>query len=132
MHFVNVLYYHYFLFYTKVLPDDEPHATVVFTLSFCESWLVFTLIDWIGAIFFCRLFINSKWIMATVLLLLIGINYVFYIRNGNGRRIVKQQPVLWQSKKFSIAVAFLFCFITISFLFWTNQYFQNIISNCKL
>jgi hypothetical protein len=41
---MEVFYYYYYLFYTKVLTDDEPHATVVFTLSFSESLLInFTL-----------------------------------------------------------------------------------------
>lgn len=53
---MNVLYYYYYLFYTKVLPDDEPHATVIFTLSFSESLLLNGLLD-----IFSAIFIVKKW-----------------------------------------------------------------------
>ncbi len=34
---IKVLYYYYYLFYTKIIRDDEPHATTIFTLSFSLS-----------------------------------------------------------------------------------------------
>lgn len=131
MHFLKVLYYHYFLFYTRVLPDDEPHATVVFTLSFSESLLINTLIDWIGAVYFCRHFMNSTWAMVSIFIVLLCINYFVFIRDRKGIKIVKQQPMLWGSRKLSRAFAITFWLITTSFLFWTVQYFRYVIGNCK-
>ena len=42
---MKVLYYYYYLFYSKILPDDEPHATTVFTLSSSEGFLINGALD---------------------------------------------------------------------------------------
>ena len=33
MKILDVLYYYYYLIYTKVIPDDEPNATAIFCLG---------------------------------------------------------------------------------------------------
>lgn len=60
--YMSVLYYYYYFFYTKILPDDEPHATVIFTLSFSEALLVNYVIEFFSAhllVSFC--WANGQW-----------------------------------------------------------------------
>lgn len=48
---MNVSYY-YYLFYTKVLPDNQPHSTVIFTLSFTFSLIINGIVNVVFAYLF--------------------------------------------------------------------------------
>lgn len=127
---MNLLYYYYFLFYTKVLPDNEPHATTVFTLSLSESFIVNGVLDILLAYLFC--FSLNKWSMIIISLLIMGINYLLYSRSGKAKKIIKLKPKVFNSNKLSIVIVILFFVITASFLFWGPIYVKHILEeHCK-
>lgn len=121
---MKVLYYYYYLFYTKILPDDEPHATTVFTLSASEGFLINGILQISLARFFC--IPVNKWPMIGVLVLLIFINYLYYHRTDKAKEIVKNKPMFYSNHKLSIALTLLFFIITLSFLFWEPVYVKHI------
>lgn len=61
---MKILYYYYYLFYTKILPDDQPHSTVIFCLSAMESFIVNGLLNIISITIFC--YNIPKWPMLVV------------------------------------------------------------------
>lgn len=127
---MNVLYYYYYLFYTRVLPDNEPHATVIFTLSFSESLLVNYMIDFAGVHLFCK-FLLGKWSMISIFVLIIVINYLIYHRTGKNKEIVEKKPKFLNSNKASTIITGTFFLITTSFLFWMTDYLMNVIDQCR-
>lgn len=127
---MDVLYYYYYLFYTRVLPDDEPHATVIFTLSFSEALLVNYTIDFIAVHLLCK-YLLSKWSMIAIFLLIMGTNYLIYHRTGKNKLIVERKPKFFNNNKASIAVTALFFLITTSFLFWVADYLMYVIDQCR-
>lgn len=127
---MNILYYYYYLFYTKVLPDDEPHATVVWTLSFSESLLISYTYDFITVHFYCSLSL-SKWKYIITFLCVLIFNYFFYIKTARGREIVNRKPKFLNRNILSIVVTFLFCLITSSFLLWMDIYLLYILEKCR-
>lgn len=129
MKVLDVFYYYYYLFYTKVLPDDEPHATVVFTLSFSEALLINYSINVIGSHFFCK-YLLGKWEMISIIVILNGFNYLLYLKTGRGKKIVKSKPIFFNNHYLSLIVTLLFFLITSSFLFWVADYAQYVISHC--
>lgn len=126
---MDVLYYYYYLFYTRVLPDDEPHATVIFTLSFSESLLVNGILDILSAHLFCLKM--DMWLMIGILLLLIAINYLTYSRTKKSRVIVEQKPRFFSNHKASIVITLLWFIITTSFMFWKPIYVKYILDQCR-
>jgi hypothetical protein len=127
---MKVLYYYYYLFYTRIIPDDEPHATTIFTLSISQALLVNYSIDFIAVHLLCR-FLLGKWAMITTSLLIIGINYLYYSKNGKGKEIILEKPKFFKSNGISIIMTGLFFSITTSFLFWMADYLMYVIDKCK-
>jgi hypothetical protein len=125
---MNVLYYYYYLFYTRVLPDNEPHATVIFTLSFSESLLINGIID-ISSAHFCK---NMEmWLMIGIFVMLIAANYLIYSKTKKSRIIVEQKPAFFSSHKVSIIITLLWFIITTSFMFWEPIYVKDILDQCR-
>lgn len=130
MMFLKVLYYHYYLFYTRVLPDPEPHATSVFTLSMSESFFVVMLIDFIGAKYYCTRFLEV-WSMVAITAAIIVANYLLFMKNKQGVKIVKDKPLLFNSVFISRFITILFFLFTTSLLFWPPFVIRDLIENCK-
>jgi len=127
---MDVLYYYYYLFYTRVLSDDEPHATVIFTLSFSEALLVNYTVDFIAVHLLCK-YLLSKWSMIVIFLLIMGINYLIYHRTGKNKEVVERKPKFFGSNKASIVATIFFFLVTTSFLFWAADYMMQVIDRCR-
>ena len=122
---IKVFYYYYYLFYTKILPDDEPHATVIFTLSFTLASLINGVIN----IFLAQIvgYALGKWEMISIFLVIMIINYFVYFRTGRAKQVVKEQPMFFDNQKLSIVITAIFLIVCISFLFWSPIYVKNLL-----
>lgn len=129
MKLLDVLYYHYYLFNTKLVRDSEPFATTNWMLSFNESLLVNGLIDFTLAKLFCIRM--ALWSLIAIFLLILAINYFYYNRSGRAREIVTEKPLLFGNSKISIWFTILFFLITISWLFWGHFYMNYLMSKCE-
>lgn len=109
---MKILYYYYFLFYTKILPDDQPHATTIFTLSVSESFLIIGVLQLLFAYLFCV--ILNKWQMMGIALLIIGVNYFSYWTSGKAKKIIKTKPKILNNN--ILSVFYVVCFFVITFL----------------
>jgi hypothetical protein len=126
---VDVLYYHYFLFYTKVFKEDQPHFTTWFALSSSEGLLINGIIDIVFLKFYC--FSIGFWPMIFIFLLILCLNYWHYEKLGNGIEVVNREPLYFQSRYLSLAFAILFFLITVSWVFWGPIYGKYILENCS-
>lgn len=122
---IKVFYYYYYLFYTKILPDNQPHATVIFTLSFSLALLINGLINIILA--HTMSYALGKYGMIGIFVLTMGINYLLFYRKGKAKEIVKEQPKFFNNHMLSIILTVLFFLITASFLFWEAGYVGSIL-----
>jgi hypothetical protein len=129
MYLFDVIYYHFFLFYSKVLKDPEPHFATILAFSFCQSLFVNGLIDLITLKWFC--YQIPVWPQFMIVLAMIYFNYLGFIRNGNAKKITVTQPTLMKNRGISIIVSLLFFFISISYLFWGPIYGRHLLSQCK-
>ena len=111
---MSILYYYYYLFYTKILPDDQPHSTVVFCLSLSESFLINGFLNIASIPLFCYHF--SKWPMIGITIAIMIVNYLIYYRSGKMHRIIVEKPKLFNSNAASVVLSvvfFLFSFLMI-------------------
>jgi len=127
---MNLLYYYYFLFYTRVLPDREPHVTTIFTLSLSESFLINGILQIFLAHLLCIAL--GKWQMITIFIFIVGVNYLLFTKSGKAKEIVKLKPKIFNSFILSAIGVFIFFVITASFLFWEPIYIKQILEeHCR-
>lgn len=112
----KVFYYYYFLFYLKLIKADSPHLLTVLVLSLSWSLIVNSIIDFILIYLFkypLGLFGNIG-----ILALIICIQYFYFIRKNNAKRIVELKPKLFENHNLSIIITIIFFLFTASTLFW--------------
>ncbi len=123
---MNVFYYYYYLFYTKVLPDNQPHSTVIFTLSFTFSLILNCIVN-ITLAYILGISLG-KWEMIGIFVFIIVLLYFAYYRNGKGKRIVKEKPKIFNSNRISIVLTALLFLIGILALFLQADITKNILN----
>lgn len=127
MHLLNVLYYHFYLFYVKF--DPEPQVTTLLSFSFCQSLLINGILDFIALKFYC--YQIKVWIFMLILAFIIFLNYLIFHRRGQVEQIIKSKPILLNNKALSIIITTLFFLITASWLFWGPIYGKHLLDQCK-
>ncbi len=125
---IDVFYYYYYLFYTKILPDSQPHSTVIFTLGFTLGLIIVSIIKIFMSIFIYKSM--DKWEMIGINLLIMFILYLTYYRTGKGEKLVKKvKPKFFGNNVFSIVMTALL-FLTAMFgLFIVPTIIRDILHN---
>ncbi|RAJ31144.1 hypothetical protein LY11_02375 [Pedobacter cryoconitis] len=126
---LNVIYYYYYLIYTKIIPDNEPHATVIFTLSVSEMMILNLLLE----IYLIKSHCISLpiWISVALLVLILLFNIFYYRISKKGEAIVKNQPKLLKSNALSIVVTGLIFIIAIACMIFGSNYTHDLLNECK-
>lgn len=103
----RVFYYYFFLFYTRVMADDQPHSRTVWALGVAFSFIINGLIEIPLAYFFsCYLNTIQKVIISVFVMVLF---YLKYYRSGRGKRIVEiEKPNFFGNNTASIILTILF------------------------
>jgi ABC-type iron transport system FetAB permease component len=107
------------------LKDNEPHLLATLALSFSLSLLVNGVLNIILA--HVLKFAFSKWEMIGLLLLILLLFSFFLHRNGMAKKIVEEQPKLFNSHKLSKVITIIFFVVTTSFLFWEAGYVGTVL-----
>jgi hypothetical protein len=126
---MNVLYYNYYLFITRGGKEDQPHATVIFALSFSESLLVNYAIEFVGVHLLCK-FLLDTWSMIVIFGLILLANYTYFVRTGRNIKIIERRPKFFNNSKASAIITITFILITTSFLFWMADYLMWVLDKC--
>jgi len=127
---MDVLYYYIYLFYVKVISDNQPHSRTIWALGVTSAFIINGLIDIPLTYFFnCYLSIIQKVIILVILLLFF---YLKYYRSGKGIRIVeKEKPKFFGSNTASIILTILFFLIGMLFLFFKADVVREILEMKK-
>ena len=127
---MDVLYYYIYLFYVKVISDNQPHSRTIWALGVTSAFIINGLIDIPLTYFFnCYLSTIQKVIILVILLLFF---YLKYYRSGKGIRIVeKEKPKFFGSKIASIILTVLFFLISMFFLFFSADIVREILEKKK-
>ncbi len=125
---INVLYYYYYLFYTKIIPDSQPHSTVIFTLGFSLGLILVGIINLLISITIGKSL--NKWEMIIIDLFMMFVLYLIYYRTGKGKKIVTiHKPKILNSNVLSIIMTAVF-FLTAMFgLFFVPTLVRDILNN---
>lgn len=126
---LKILYYNFYLFYHRILGEANPHMVAVLALSFAESLLLNSVLSIIEIYFFCLDFPN-QWQGISICALLIILNSKYYIRDGQGKLIVKGSPNIL-NKAFSIFLTIVFTAISIYVLFNSADWEMALLEKCR-
>ena len=124
---IRVFYYYYFLFYSKVLVQPEPHFVTVLAISFVESLWINAVLDIIALTGFC--YKIDKLLMIAITLLLIAINYWNFTKKNNSANIIKSKPLFFKNHKLTTTIIIILSVIGISWLFWGSFYAKYVLEN---
>ncbi len=125
---IRTIYFYYFTFYKRILSETNPHLTTVLALSFAESLLVNFILSLAEIYFYC--FNVSKWQGISICLLLILVNYNYYIKRKNGDVIVDEEPKLMENATLSVLTVILFTSLAIYILFTTSNWQLILLERC--
>ena len=128
---MDVLYYYIYLFYVKVISDNQPHSRTIWALGAASAFIINGLIDIPLAYFFnCYLSTIQKIIIIIIVMTLF---YLKYDRSGKGIRIVKKEkPKFFGSNTASIILTVLFFLISMLFLFFKAEVMIKILEMNKV
>lgn len=120
----KALYYCYYLFYTRVIPDDEPHATTLYTLSVTETIYFVVIAELFYINFYCK--IIPLWGLGLILGTVILKNYIYFFKINDKEQIIKAKK-----RPLSILIALVFFLTGIYLLIWLPYYLKSFLSNCQ-
>lgn len=125
MKFLNIIYYHYYLFYNKILKDMQPIFTTTFTFSFSLSLVINGCINIVLA-HTNGTYLN-KWSMISIFVIIFIFNYLYYYKRNKANELILLKPKLDNSNYLSAFITILFFLICVSFLFWEPIYTRGVI-----
>ena len=127
---MDVLYYYIYLFYVKVMSDNQPHSRTVWALGVTSSFIINFSLD-MGLAFFFG-YTLSVFQMVSIAALLMLLFYFKYYKSGRGKQIVKKEkPKFFGSNTASIILTILFFLISMSFLFLGPDIVREILEKKK-
>jgi hypothetical protein len=122
---IKVLYYYYYLFYTKIIPDDEPHATVIWTLSLSIALIIDFFLSLFAAVIF-GIFLR-KWVMLIIFALVLVSLYLTLYRTKKCVAIVNEKPKFFNNNTISIILTIVFFLASIAPVFFLVPIVRQII-----
>ena len=126
---MDVFYYYIYLFYVKVISDNQPHSRTIWALGVTSAFIINGLIDIPLAYFFnCYLSIIQKVI---IIIIVITLFYLKYDRSKGIRIVKKEKPKFFGSKIASIILTVLFFLIGMLFLFFKADVLRKILEMNK-
>jgi len=127
---MDVLYYYIYLFYVKVMSDNQPHSRTVWALGAASSFIINFSLD-MGLAFFFG-YTLSVFQMISIAVLLMLLFYFKYYKSGRGKQIVKKEkPKFFGSNTASIILTILFFLISMFFLFFSADIVREILEMKK-
>lgn len=114
---MDVIYYYCYLFYKKILKEDEPHATTIWVIGFIEGFFTNIVLYSLLVYFYCIKTLNI-WIMIFIVGLFLLANYIYFYKSGRAKKIVKEKPMFYSSKKISITITVIFFIVFSSSILW--------------
>jgi len=126
---MKTIYFYFFLFYSKILSEDNPQITTTFAISAAQSFIITGIVNFTSIVFFC--FNLNKWILLGIFGLIIFANYNYYIRHKKGIEIIRTKPRFFSNHNASMALTILFFLFSISFLIVFPIYEKDILNNCR-
>jgi len=101
---IDILFYYYHLFYKKSKVETQPVLTAIFTLSVISTWIIFISLRILFQLGL-QIDIMNKWLYLSIFCIIFLVMCWHYIKKGNGKKVIKQKPMLLNSNRLSVTFA---------------------------
>jgi len=129
LHFFDVLFFYFYIFYSKIVKDHDPWMATILGLGFIESIIPNAILKLILLKGYClRL---DSWIYFAITIIVVIVNYLLYIKSGRLKKLIKTQPKIRNSHRLSAIVVITFFVIVASWLFWGPIYTKYLWNQCQ-
>lgn len=113
---MDVIYYYYYLFYTRILKDNEPHLLTILAISATEGFFLNIIFEIVLILYRC---IETNIVIWWSIIFLINIcNYLYFYKSGRSMKIIKEKPMFFSSRKISIFLTLLFFIVLATSIIW--------------
>lgn len=113
---MDVIYYYYYLFYTRIIKDNEPHLLTILALSATEGFILNITVEVVLILYQCKQ--TNEIIWMGIICLMNLFNYLYFYKSGRAIKIIKEKPMFFSSKRISILVTFLFFILFATSIIW--------------
>ncbi|MDN3675583.1 hypothetical protein QWY99_21355 [Flavobacterium branchiarum] len=113
---MDVIYYYFYLFYIRIIKDNEPHMLTILAISATEGFIINIIIQVISIIYQCKQTSNLIWM--SIIGLANMFNYLYYYKSGRAIRIIKEKPMFYSSNRISILSTISFFIVFGTSIIW--------------
>lgn len=125
---LDTFYFYYYLFYKKVIRESEPIATAVFVLSVVQSILINAVIEYTCVRIACTSM--GKWPMISVTVILLILNYMYFIRSRRFELIIIREPSFFRNSNLSGVIVIIATVGIVSWIFWGAVLGRELLKDC--
>lgn len=122
-----------YLWFGKILKQNDPHFYVAFLLGTALSVVVQVIFTWLFILFLCKgtptLFNLPLGFYAGILFITILLYHYDY--KENGKTIVLEKQLFFNNEYISIIVSIFMNLFILSYLYWGAIIEKSILDNCK-
>jgi hypothetical protein len=111
-----MIYYGYYLFYQKILKDNEPHLLATMAMGSSISFPMVTLVNYFSLLNNCEYL--GKLQMFSIAIIILALVSLYFHGTGRAIRIVDKWKVYTVARAKLNIVSWSFFLFTASFLFW--------------
>ena len=126
---MDVIYYYYYLFYTRIIKDNEPHMFTILAISATEGFILNIIVEVVSILYQCKQTNGVIW-MGIICLANI-FNYFYFYKSGRAIKIVKEKPMFFSNNQISIILTFLFFIVFATSIIWGSILTKHLLDSCK-
>lgn len=122
----RVFYHYYYLFYSNVLVQPDPHFETVLALSAMQALWINAILDTFSVVVFCHKI--GKWPMIGVLAVILFVN--FKQHKESNEKHTSNEINFFSNHTITVFIVIVFSIIGISWLFWGSFFSRSVLQNC--
>lgn len=113
---MDVIYYYYYLFYTRIIKDNEPHMLTILAISATEGFILNIIVEVVSILYKCKQTNGLIWM--SIIGLANIFNYFYFYKSGRAIKIIKEKPMFFSNNQISIILTFLFFIVFATSIIW--------------
>ena len=113
---MDVIYYYCYLFYVRIIKDNEPHLLTILAISATECFFINIVLEAVLICYQCKQ--TNVLIWVGVICLTNIFNYLYFFKSGRSMKIIKEKPMFFSNNRTSIIITFLFFIVFATSIIW--------------
>ena len=127
---MDVIYYYYYLFYIRIIKENEPHMLTILAISATEGFILNIIVEVASILYHCKQTNGLIWM--SIICLANMFNYLYFYKSGRAIKIIKEKPMFFSNNHISIILTFLFFIVFSTSIIWGSILTKHLLNGyCK-